>query len=299
MEHLLRRERELQVGREIQRGFLPAELPCPDRWEMTARLRPAQLVAGDFYDGFELANGNRTALLIADVCDKGVGAALFMALIRTLLRHTAQHSGAGTLLPSDLDVIAAVDSGHRGNGQDGGPLLATGAAPLLSAVRGTNDYLTSNHLQQGYFATLFFAVLDPATGVLAYLNCGHNPPVVLRRHGEPVRLGPTGPAVGMAPDSTFELRYVTLAEGETLLAYTDGVTEAKDEHGAFFTERRLLDVLREPVRSATDLLDRIDASVRDFTQAAEQFDDITMLALRRLAPGDPDVPCAPATGRDG
>ena len=278
-----RGERELHIGKEIQQGFLPEELPRPERWEIAARLRPAHLVSGDFYDGFELANGRRTALVVADVCDKGVGAALFMALIRTLLRHTALQSGAGSLAQSDIEVIAAVSGGEDRDGRPAaGAAVASGAAPLLSAVRGTNDYLMTTHLRQGYFATVFFAVLDPATGALTYANCGHNPPLVLRRDGPPVPLEPTGPAVGMIPGATFELGHVTLAEGDSVFAYTDGVTEAKDPGGDFFGADRLVDLLAGPVRSAAELVELVDDAVLDFTGPAEQSDDVTLLALHRL-----------------
>jgi sigma-B regulation protein RsbU (phosphoserine phosphatase) len=278
---LLRYEQELQIGRDIQRGFLPGLLPCPEGWEVAARFRPARVVAGDFYDGFELVNGRRTAFLVADVCDKGVGAALFMALIRTLLRHTAQQGHVGSLLVSDLQAIVRADAS---DGSAGRPRArpSIGAAPLMAAVRGTNEYLTRNHLEQGYFATLFFAILDPRTGGLIYINGGHNPPVVLRRNGDLEPLHPTGPAVGLLPGSVFKLGDTSLAEGETLFAYTDGVTEARNPQGEFFSEQRMLDLLAQPARSAKDLLDRMDLAVRRFVGSAEQFDDVTMLALRRL-----------------
>jgi phosphoserine phosphatase RsbU/P len=294
--HLLRYERELQIGREIQLGFLPGLLPCPPGWQVAARFRPARVVAGDFYDGFEVVDGRRTAFVVADVCDKGVGAALFMALIRTLLRHTAQHSGAGSRRVADLGLIVRADAdaaagpGAGAAGRQPRILPAVGAGPLISAVRGTNDYMTNNHLEQGYFATLFFCILDPATGELIYINGGHNPPVVRRRNGELEPLQPTGPAVGLIPGSVFNLGHTTLHGGETLFAYTDGVTEARNEHGEFFSERRLLELLRPPAGSVEELLDRVDRAVRGFAGPAEQFDDVTMLALRHLPPG--------RTGRD-
>jgi sigma-B regulation protein RsbU (phosphoserine phosphatase) len=280
-EQLLKYERELQIGWDIQRGFLPGLLPCPEGWEVAARFRPARVVAGDFYDGFELVNGRRTAFLIADVCDKGVGAALFMALIRTLLRHTAQQGHVGSLLVSDLEAIVRADASDGTAGRRR-TLPSIGAAPLMAAVRGTNEYLTRNHLEQGYFATLFFAILDPRTGGLIYINGGHNPPIVLRGNGDLEPLHPTGPAVGLLPGSVFKLGDTHLDEGETLFAYTDGVTEARNPQGEFYSEQRMLDLLAQPVRSAKDLLDRVDLSVRRFVGPAEQFDDVTMLVLRRL-----------------
>jgi len=106
-------ERELEIGREIQAGFLPDSLPVPDGWEIDVRFRPARQVAGDFYDVFELVHRRRLALVVADVCDKGVGAALFMALIRSLLRHTAEHSGLQHLVAGGPSM--ARDAGRPGS----------------------------------------------------------------------------------------------------------------------------------------------------------------------------------------
>ncbi|ALG09200.1 PP2C family protein-serine/threonine phosphatase [Kibdelosporangium phytohabitans] len=242
-------ERDLSIAREIQSGFLPDELPCPAGWELAARFRPAKQVAGDFYDGFELLDGKRLGIVVADVCDKGIGAALFMALIRTLLRHTAQHTDTGD--------------------------------PLRQAVTGTNRYLTRNHLQQGYFATLFFGVLDPETGMLCYINGGHNPPVIARAAGGQCLLEPTGPAVGMMADSRFEVGRTRVLPGDLLFVYTDGVVEARDSGGGQFGTDRMLDLVGRPSAAADVLLDRVDERLRRHVGSAEQSDDVTMLALRR------------------
>jgi phosphoserine phosphatase RsbU/P len=263
---LLKYERELQIGREIQAGFLPETLPSRAGWQLTARFHPAREVAGDFYDAFELRGGTRIGLLVADVCDKGVGAALFMALIRTLLRHTAIH------LPSDDDPpVPSVDR-------------STDAALLLRAVCATNDYLVTNHLRQAYFATLFFAVLDPASGSLVYVNCGHNPPVLRRARGVYRLLGPTGPALGLLPDSVFGLGRTRLNGGDLLFAYTDGLPEARDGAGRFFTTDLMLGLVGAPHSGADDLLDRMEREVTAHIGLAERTDDLTMIALRR-APG--------------
>jgi phosphoserine phosphatase RsbU/P len=288
--HLLKNERELQIAREIQRGFLPTELPCPEGWEIEARFRPAREVAGDFYDGFELVNGRRMGFVVGDVCDKGVGAALFMALIRTLLRHGAQQSNPGEMLVSDLSAIATATVEDQPDAASQIPALPTiGALPLTSAVRGTNEYMTRNHLEQGYFVTLLFFVLDPVSGSVLYINGGHNPPVVLRTDGSRELLAPTGPAVGLFPGAVFDLAHTTLEVGDTLFAYTDGVTEARDSVGDFFTDARMHKVLADPVESAQELLDRIDGAVVGFVGAAEQSDDLTMLAMRRVPPGEAGV----------
>jgi phosphoserine phosphatase RsbU/P len=271
-------EREMSIAHEIQSGFLPDQLPTRGGWDFGARFLPARQVAGDFYDGFELVNGRRLGFVVADVCDKGVGAALFMALIRTLLRHTAQHTGVWNL--TDDDNVLPVDGAATGIG---GPVLSAGAGPLMHAVVGTNRYMTRNHLQQGYFATLFFGVLDPVSGALLYINGGHNPPVLLRASGERLLLPPTGPAVGVLPDGAYYVGRAELSPGDMLLVYTDGVVEARDGAGRQYTMEGLLALLDEPIESATELLDRIEDSLRAHAQSTEQFDDITMLALRRTA----------------
>ncbi|MFJ9870820.1 PP2C family protein-serine/threonine phosphatase [Streptomyces sp. NPDC101165] len=275
---LLSYERELEIGREIQLGFLPDALPSPDGWEIDVRFRPARTVAGDFYDVFELVNRRRLALVVADVCDKGVGAALFMALIRSLLRHTAEQSGLQSLIAADvLNESTVWEEQTRA-------IPVVGATPLLNAVVGTNNYLTRNHIRQGYFATLFFGVLDPLTGNLVYINGGHNPPVLVSADGsEPVLLEPTGPAVGVIPDVTFSLGYAQISPGDTLFIYTDGVTEARSGTGRFFGNELMLKQLTEAAVRGEELLDHMDGVLNEFVGPAEQSDDITMMAVHRRA----------------
>ncbi|MFE2096651.1 MULTISPECIES: PP2C family protein-serine/threonine phosphatase [unclassified Streptomyces] len=275
---LLSYERELEIGREIQLGFLPDALPSPDGWEIDIRFRPARTVAGDFYDVFELVNRRRLALVVADVCDKGVGAALFMALIRSLLRHTAEQSGLQNLIAADvLNESTVWEEQTRA-------IPVVGATPLLNAVVGTNNYLTRNHIRQGYFATLFFGVLDPVTGNLVYINGGHNPPVLVSADGsEPVLLDPTGPAVGVIPDVTFSLGYAQISPGDTLFIYTDGVTEARSGTGRFFGNDLMLKQLTEAAVRGEELLDHMDGVLNEFVGPAEQSDDITMMAVHRRA----------------
>ncbi|WP_214319699.1 PP2C family protein-serine/threonine phosphatase [Nonomuraea sediminis] len=270
-------ERELSIAREIQAGFLPESMPSMDGWEIGARFRPARQVGGDFYDIFTIVNGRRLAFVVADVCDKGVGAALFMALIRTLLRHTAEHTGLGQMVSDDLAV--AVNNGS--SSEVVLPLLSLGAGPLIQAVVGTNQYMARNHLKQGYFATMFFGVLDPQSGDLLYINGGHNPPVVLRADGGQSLLPPTGPAVGILSDSSYTLGHVHLAPGDALFTYTDGVVEARNTDHGLYGMPRLRALLDGPPPHTETLLDSVDGSVRHFAGTAEQSDDITTLALRR------------------
>ncbi|MEU8693806.1 SpoIIE family protein phosphatase [Streptomyces sp. NPDC048665] len=275
---LLSYERELKIGREIQEGFLPEGLPTLDGWDLDVRFSPARNVAGDFYDVFEMVNRRRLALVVADVCDKGVGAALFMALIRSLLRHTAEHSGLQNLMTTHQP---GPSEGHS-------PVIpVVGATPLMNAVVGTNGYLTRNHSGQGYFATMFFSVLDPATGNLVYINGGHNPPLLVAAEGgDPQPLEPTGPAVGVIPDCAFSLGHARVRPGDTLFVYTDGVPEARNAQGEFFGDERVLELLREPAASGRALLERVESALREHSGAAEQHDDITMMAVHRAVTPD-------------
>jgi sigma-B regulation protein RsbU (phosphoserine phosphatase) len=131
------------------------------------------------------------------------------------------------------------------------------------------------------FVTLFYGVLDLASGQLDYLNCGHNPPVIIGTAGVKGHLRPTGPAVGMFPVSEWKVQQVGLEPGDVLFAFTDGVTEAHAADGSFFTEERLLHLLQQPAASAVALMNRIDESLRTHIGTATQFDDITMITVRR------------------
>lgn len=273
-ENLLKFERDVQVGRDIQRQFLPEELPRPAGWEIVARLHPAREVAGDFYDAFPLAQGRRLALVIADVCDKGVGAAIYMGLFRSLLRAYAEQntsrwmSSLGDMLrPSTSDRPRFVPQ--------------TGTIAAKTAMEQTNEYMVRTHAGTGMFATVFFGVLDPTTGQLAYANGGHNAPLVLRRSGETVRLTRTGPAVGILPEARFEIEQVRLEPGDLFFAFTDGVPDARDPAGQRFGEPRMLELLAGPVDSALAPLDRLDDALRAFIGSAYQYDDITLLAAWR------------------
>jgi sigma-B regulation protein RsbU (phosphoserine phosphatase) len=205
-----------------------------------------------------------------------------MALIRSLLRHSVTHVDP----PSGRWVIGPHGTLEPGSGVD--------AALLLRAVAATNDYLISNHLRQGYFASLFFAVLNPDTGGIVYANCGHNPPILSRGDGGHSLLEPTGPALGLLPESIFTYGRATLDPGDLLFIYTDGVPDARDAAGEFFTEERMLRLVTTTV-GADALLTRIDGEISGHVGTAEPFDDITMIALyRQPDPSESTSPEQPA-----
>ncbi|MDI1482797.1 GAF domain-containing SpoIIE family protein phosphatase [Polyangium sp. y55x31] len=241
-------EREMQIGRVLQSEFLPRELPSLPGWQIASRFLPARKLSGDFYDVFQLASGE-VAVAIADVCDKGVGAALFMSLVRGLLRAFA--------------------------------LRAADPTEALAAITQTNDYLAENHGRTAMFTTLFFGLLDPETGELSYINCGHDAPIVLGATGEERRLESTGPALGAIRDVEFETGRVILLPGDSLVAFTDGVSDALDPSERPFSEEAFLSILRGGAPSVTAMLGDVVAALRNHIGGAAQFDDITLLALRR------------------
>lgn len=264
---------ELEKGRQIQRDFLPNKILQPPNWEIAACFYPARKVAGDFYDAFWLP-GDCVGLVIGDVCDKGVGAALFMALFRSLIRvFSGQTQLRGLSLVANDEGI-------------GGMIDFQGVTDLdhinaLKAVALTNNYIAQEHRQMSMFATLFFGVLNPKTGLLSYISGGHVPLFIVSSAGVKESLNATGPPVGIIPNTKFKIKQVQLEPGDILIGYTDGVTEGKDPNGKLFTDKRLRSLLEQPAASASDLLKRITTHLFAYMNDAPQFDDITILAVQR------------------
>lgn len=282
---------ELEKGRLIQINFLPEIIPQWPGWEIATHFQPAYQVAGDFYDVFALPQGH-IGLVIADVCDKGVGAALFMGLFRSLMRIFSGQTVLAGLSVQSLEehellveqyVTGAIASDTERRNQNY-PVMGLDPEHTLAlrAIRLTNDYIAINHGDLGMFATLFFGVLNPNTGELTYVNGGHEPLMVLTPQGE-VReeLRASGPALGIVPKIPFRMRRTVLAPGEVLLGYTDGVTEARAADEGFFTKTRLLASFPPRIISAATLLAEIMSAVRCHVGDVQQFDDVTMFAVRR------------------
>lgn len=267
---------QLEKGWEIQKNFLPNRLLQIPNWEIAASFQPARQVAGDFYDVFKISE-HAVALVLADVCDKGVGAALFMALFRSLIRiYATQSQQRGRAFPKFIGSQPV--GGWLGESK----MINIRHLSILQAVSLTNAYVSQNHGEMGMFATLFFGVLDPTTGLLSYINAGHEPLIITKQSGG-VReqLKATNPAVGIIPNVSFQICQRYLNPGETLFGYTDGVTDARAIDGSFFTATRLLEHLDTPIISAQDLIQSISSSLQTHVGEAEQFDDITLLAVRR------------------
>lgn len=239
-------EKELDVAREIQKSFLPSRAPNVPGFQIASYWRSARRVGGDFYDFMPLAN-HQVGLAIADVADKGVPAALFMALTRTLLRATAM----------------------------------SGRTPA-EALHRANELILSD-ARSDLFVTIFYGVLDPKTSKFTYSNAGHNPPIWFEcRSAKTNFLKAHGIALGVVPEVMVRDNEVTLAPGDALLLYTDGVTEAFNAEGEEFGEKRLAQVLRDSARgTAEEISQSIVSAVRSFVGDEPPFDDLTMVVVKK------------------
>jgi serine phosphatase RsbU (regulator of sigma subunit)/DNA-binding NarL/FixJ family response regulator len=250
---------ELALAAQIQASFLPEAAPSMPGWQVRAVLEPARETSGDFYDFIPLP-GNRLGILVADVADKGMAAALYMALCRTLIRTFAMEY-------SSRPGLAFAATNRR----------------LLQDARST------------WFVTAVYAVLDPESGTLVYCSAGHQPAYLLGSGNppQPSPLAATGMALGVAEAANWEERTVCVAPGDMLVIYTDGVIETQDPSGQFFGERRLLEAMRAGAgRPAQWILDTLLTATHRFAGTAPQFDDITLVVLTRSAQGahgEPDI----------
>jgi sigma-B regulation protein RsbU (phosphoserine phosphatase) len=253
-----RLRQELDVARRIQVSFLPECCPTIPGWELATMWRSAREVGGDFYDFIPLPPGagsadtgsGRTGVVIADVADKGVPAALFMALARTLVRT-----------------------------------MAIDGRPPAAAIARANDLILAD-ARSDLFVTVFYAILGPGSGEVAYVNAGHMPPLwVHAADGSSEELRTHGMALGVLPDIHFEDRSVQLAPGDVLAFYTDGVIEASNEHQEMFGRERLREVMSaHRTESAAQLVQTIDQIIAAFVGDTPQFDDFTLVLAKRKAP---------------
>lgn len=245
-----RMEQELDLARSIQTSFLPRSCPMLPGWQVSALWRSARRVGGDFYD-IILFGQDRVGFVIADVSDKGVPAALYMALSKTLIR-------------------AAVTE------------TASPAAALLRA----NSLLVADS-SSGMFVTVFYGVLDIRTGLFTYANAGHNRPILARAGGQVELLAAEGMVLGVLDDVKLEEKQVTIELGDAVLMYTDGLPDAINEHEEEFGMERLVGCVRQYSSGpAQDLIKQVDQEVAAHAGAQPQFDDYTLVALKRLREGD-------------
>ena len=252
-------ERDLEMGREMQSGFFPRELPEIQGWDVFAYFKAARQVSGDFYDVFPIGKKGYFGIVIADVCDKGVGAALFMVLLRSLIRSFSEQNRE-ELTAEDLVQHIAVN---------------------------VNSYIVHTHARSNMFATLVLGILDPKTSRLSFVNGGHDAPVLVHAGGHIGQvLEPTGPAFGFSTDLAFDVKQLDFQPGDLLLSYTDGITEAKSPGGAFYGEERLYRELSGKWPSAFSAVKHLEADLNSHIGGQVQFDDITMLGVRRGLPGE-------------
>jgi serine phosphatase RsbU (regulator of sigma subunit) len=239
---------EIKIAGQIQASFLPNQFPNIPGWQLAVSLEPAGGLSGDFFDLIPLSRG-RLGLVIADVADKGLGAALYMALCRTLIRTYALE------YQSRPDLVLS-ETNER--------ILADARANL--------------------FITTFYGVLDPAENSLIYCNAGHNPPILINSDAQskPIALSRTGMPIGIEADASWERRSLKFSAGDKLILYTDGVTEAQNNEGEFFEDRMLVNTIVENrLNSAFELQERILFEVKEFIQGAPQYDDITLMILEK------------------
>jgi serine phosphatase RsbU (regulator of sigma subunit) len=246
-EHLAqeRFERELQLAREIQQRFQPTAPPAVTGFELQGISFPSYQIGGDYYD-FILCPDGRLVVALGDVSGKGTSAALLMSSL-----HAAVHAQVAS------------------------------CRPISETVGAVNHYLADN-TPSNRFVTLFYAELDPLTGSLAFINAGHNPPLIAHAAGTLEQLGSGGPPLGIMPDFDYREGRTQLQPGDVLVSYSDGVTEQTNPKGEEFGPARLQDVVSQNLdRSAAAIRDKIEAALSAFAQGTPAVDDITLLIVKR------------------
>jgi phosphoserine phosphatase RsbU/P len=238
-------ERELRMAREIQENMLPRTLPHLSGVDLGARMVAAREVAGDFFDAFALGD-SAVGLVIGDVCGKGMPAAMFMAQTRSLLRAEADR-----------------------------------AASAKDALLSVNRHLL-NMNAAGMFATVLYGILRPASREFAYARAGHDLPLILDRSGQVRPLARSnGHPLGILDEPAIDVQVASLQPGDTMLLFTDGITEATDMRGEFFGGERIPAVVHEYRHaSAQQICDGLVETLAAYRGAAPQADDITLLAMR-------------------
>jgi len=239
---------ELRLAGKIQASFLPNKFPSIPGWQLAVTMLPARETSGDFFDVINLSDG-RLGILIADVADKGVGPALFMALSRTLIRTYAIE-------------------------YDAEPEVVFFAA---------NDRLL-NDTRASLFVTAFYGILDPESGTFTYCNAGHNPPYIFRHkdNGDIQALNRTGMALGIESGATWRQEKINLNPGDVLILYTDGIPDAQNSQGRFFEDENMIEAARSHLgMAAHEIQSIILDQVQSFVGDTPQFDDITLMILVR------------------
>ena len=254
-----RMQAEIEIARGVQDQLYPKAPPEFGSLKVLGMCNPARMVSGDYYD-YQLVDG-KLAIAIGDVAGKGISAALLMATIQAAMR---------------MELRATME------------LVAEMAAPSLNGLRFSTARMVSELNQQLYattspekYATFFFAIYDPATGLMTYTNAGHLQPVLFRDGGA-TPLDVNGTVVGAFPFSKYEESKIALRSGDLLVCYTDGITEPENEYGEMFGEERLIElVAKNADRDEAQIIESVMESVRQWTGVPELSDDMTVLLARK------------------
>jgi serine phosphatase RsbU (regulator of sigma subunit) len=242
-----RLERELALASEIQQRFQPTAPPIISGYELQGISFPCYEIGGDYYDFIERDDG-RLVIALGDVSGKGTAAALLMSSL-----HAAVHAQSGS---------------HDS---------------LVATISAVNRYLADN-IPANRFVTLFYAELDPESGALAFLNAGHNPPLIVHSAGTVEQLASGGLPLGIKRDADYREGRTQLQPGDVLVIYSDGVTEAVSPTGEEFGPTRLYEVVSRNIEaSASGIRDRIESSLTKFAQGTSAADDITLVIVKRQA----------------
>lgn len=244
-------KQEMKNARDIQLDFMPSELPGIRNYECSFRFMPANEIAGDFYDMFQVSDSS-VCIVVGDVCGKNFGVALFMSLVRSLIRSQCLQS---TQKISPLDMITFI-----------------------------NDYMMKNHRKSdspNYFTSLFLAFLHHDTGVLDYVNAGHQPPILIRSNREVEMIKRSGPAIGLSSDITYKSGQTEILPGDLLFISTDGLSEFFGDCSLRKGICRIVELLQTDFSGAENAVTKIVSELQAEHQAKKQNDDITLLALYR------------------
>ena len=240
-------EKELALAAKIQEDFLPKENPPCKKFEIVGYNIPCYQVGGDYYDFIDI-DPSRLGIVVADVSGKGVGASLLMASLRAALQS---------------EVHAKYNIKEM-------------------AVK-LNNFVHRSSASSG-FITFFFCELNKESGELKYINAGHNPPLIIDKKGKITRLESSGLCLGMFPASTYEVKKVTINDGEMAVLYTDGITESRNKDNKEFDEKGLIKLLRKhPKLKASKILKKVNEELESFTAGADRMDDMTLVIIQRTS----------------
>ena len=248
---------QLEQAKKLQQGFLVKKFPTSNEFTIGALCKPAYDIGADWYDALspESRTGETVFMVVADVCDKGIGSALYMSVFRSLLRLS---------LLKEWEACQACGSS------------------VQAAIESVNEYMAYNHGQEAMFATAFVAAYSPNTRVMHYVVAGHEPPII--QTGKSLsQLNPSGPAIGVFPDAKYPTHQLTIPPASILLAYSDGLVDTRDRNGRSLGLEQIKLMMREKrseAWGACELIERLDAAASKHRGTTEQFDDLTMMTLK-------------------